>query len=102
MPFHRSFCSCPNQPAGATRIPENLPSHLLSFPVRSVLGPGSDGYHEEHVHVDLMPRRPGRFAMCQWQVRDPESRDAAARDIAPLPPPRPKEAPAPAASRRQQ
>ena len=27
----------------------------------TVLGPGSDGYHEDHVHVDLMDRAPGRF-----------------------------------------
>jgi hypothetical protein len=36
----------------------------------TVLGPGSDGYHEEHVHLDLMERR-GRYRMCQWDVRSP-------------------------------
>ena len=25
----------------------------------TVLGPGSDGYHENHIHVDLMERRHG-------------------------------------------
>src|SRR5215475_7736567 len=30
----------------------------------TVLGPGSDGYHEDHVHVDLQERPRGRFAMC--------------------------------------
>jgi hypothetical protein len=47
----------------------------------TVLGPGSDGYHEEHIHVDLAERR-GNFRMCQWNVLDPPP------DI-PLPPPRP-------------
>ena len=27
----------------------------------TVLGPGSDGYHENHIHVDLMPRRCQRL-----------------------------------------
>ncbi|MBX3537866.1 MAG: extensin family protein [Chelatococcus sp.] len=33
----------------------------------TVLGPGSDGYHEDHLHVDLIPRRPGR-GICQWTL----------------------------------
>jgi len=48
----------------------------------TVLGPGSDGYHEDHVHVDLAERRNG-FRLCQWDVRDPEI---------PLPRERPAEA----------
>jgi hypothetical protein len=36
----------------------------------TVLGPGSDGYHEEHIHVDLAQRRGG-FRMCQWNVLEP-------------------------------
>ena len=36
----------------------------------TVLGPGSDGYHENHVHVDLAERRGG-YRICQWDVRDP-------------------------------
>jgi hypothetical protein len=35
-----------------------------------VLGPGSDGYHENHVHLDLLERRSG-YRICQWDVRDP-------------------------------
>ena len=56
----------------------------------TVLGPGSDGYHEDHVHVDLRERPRGRFPMCQWDVRDPAppATEVAAR--VPLPPPRPK------------
>jgi hypothetical protein len=36
----------------------------------TVLGPGSDGYHEDHVHVDLAERRGG-YRICEWDVRDP-------------------------------
>ena len=54
----------------------------------TVLGPGSDGYHETHIHVDLAERRGG-YRMCQWDVRDPEPVAAVATTI-PLPLPRPK------------
>jgi len=36
----------------------------------TVLGPGSDGNHETHIHVDLAERRSG-FKICQWDVREP-------------------------------
>ena len=36
----------------------------------TVLGPGSDGYHEDHVHVDLAERRGG-YRICEWDVREP-------------------------------
>jgi hypothetical protein len=36
----------------------------------TVLGPGSDGYHENHIHIDLIERRNG-YRICQWDVRDP-------------------------------
>jgi hypothetical protein len=51
----------------------------------TVLGPASDGFHENHVHVDLAERRSG-YRICQWAVRD-------ASDIVPLPRERPPEAP---------
>jgi hypothetical protein len=51
----------------------------------TVLGPGSDGFHESHVHVDLAERRNG-YRICQWDVRSPD-------DAIPLPPARPVEAP---------
>lgn len=35
----------------------------------TVLGPGSDGYHEDHIHLDLAVRRSG-YRICQWDVRD--------------------------------
>jgi hypothetical protein len=63
----------------------------------TVLGPGSDGYHEDHVHLDRIERRSG-FRMCQWDVRDePQfalqsaaARPAQARGLrCPVPLPRP-------------
>jgi hypothetical protein len=36
----------------------------------TVLGPGSDGYHEEHIHLDLAERHNG-YRICQWDVREP-------------------------------
>jgi hypothetical protein len=36
----------------------------------TVLGPGSDGYHEEHIHLDLEARR-NNYKICQWDVRVP-------------------------------
>src|SRR5256886_10212159 len=53
----------------------------------TVLGPGSDGYHEDHIHLDLMERR-NNYKICQWDVWDPLPQ------IAPLlPAERPDEAP---------
>ena len=48
----------------------------------TVLGPGSDGYHEEHIHVDLAERHSG-YRICQWDVREP---------VAEIPLPRPRPA----------
>ncbi|MGZ5877319.1 MAG: extensin family protein [Bradyrhizobium sp.] len=54
----------------------------------TVLGPGSDWYHEDHIHLDLIERR-NNYKICQWDVWDPLPQ------IAPLlPPERPDEAPA--------
>jgi hypothetical protein len=36
----------------------------------TVLGPGSDSYHEEHIHLDLAERRNG-YKLCEWEVREP-------------------------------
>jgi len=67
----------------------------------TVLGPGSDSYHESHIHLDLIERRNG-FRMCQWEVRTPKpevTAQASAQgtsqgsnqvtDQVPLPVPRP-------------
>jgi len=53
----------------------------------TVLGPGADGYHETHIHVDLAERRSG-YRICQWDVRDPTEVAGV-----PLPPERPVSAP---------
>jgi hypothetical protein len=50
----------------------------------TVLGPASDGFHENHIHVDLAERRSG-YRICQWAVHDPSDR-------VPLPRARPPEA----------
>jgi len=50
-----------------------------------VLGPASDGFHENHVHVDLAERRSG-YRLCQWAVRD-------GSEVVPLPRERPADAP---------
>jgi hypothetical protein len=36
----------------------------------TVLGPGSDGSHEDHIHVDILERRGG-YRICEWDVREP-------------------------------
>lgn len=36
----------------------------------TVLGPGSDWYHEDHIHLDLAERR-NNYKLCQWGVYDP-------------------------------
>ncbi len=53
----------------------------------TVLGPGSDGYHEDHVHVDLAERRNAQH-LCHWDVREPDS-SVSAESAVPLPRPRP-------------
>jgi hypothetical protein len=56
----------------------------------TVLGPGSDGYHEDHVHVDLAERRNGMH-LCHWEVREPgEALDPASVPVANIPLPRPR------------
>jgi hypothetical protein len=64
----------------------------------TVLGPGSDGNHEEHIHVDLAQRRGG-FKICQWEVRgpvrqadkaQPAAEDHTAKIEQPVPLPRPR------------
>jgi hypothetical protein len=58
----------------------------------TVLGPGSDGYHEDHIHIDLAERRSG-YRICQWDIRDlmsgPDSDERSASADIPLPQPRP-------------
>ena len=51
----------------------------------TVLGPGADGHHEGHIHLDLAERRQG-YRICQWDVREPPAEVA---EVVPLPTPRP-------------
>jgi hypothetical protein len=61
--------------------------HSMCARFTTVLGPGSDGYHEDHIHIDLMERH-NNYKICQWNVWDPLPQ------IAPLlPSERPEEAP---------
>jgi hypothetical protein len=62
-----------------------LHSACKRFP--TVLGPGSDWYHEDHIHLDLMERR-GNYRICQWDVWDQLPQKAPL-----LPAERPDEAP---------
>ena len=45
----------------------------------TVLGPGSDGYHNDHIHLDLAARSHN-YRICQWDVREP-----LAEGVVPLP-----------------
>lgn len=61
--------------------------HSVCSRFTTVLGPGSDWYHEDHIHLDIMQRR-NDYRICQWNVWDPLPR------VAPLlPAERPEEAP---------
>ncbi|HEY4408048.1 MAG TPA: extensin family protein [Xanthobacteraceae bacterium] len=53
----------------------------------TVLGPGSDGFHEDHVHVDLLERRGG-YRICEWDVREPGEVLAARASVTSVPLPR--------------
>ncbi len=44
--------------------------HSVCERFSTVLGPGSDWYHEDHIHLDLAERR-GDYRICQWNVYDP-------------------------------
>jgi hypothetical protein len=61
--------------------------HSVCARFSTVLGPGSDWYHEDHIHLDLAQRR-NDYRICQWNVWDPLPH------VAPLlPAERPDEAP---------
>lgn len=52
-----------NDPAIASALKDSACARFAT-----VLGPGSDGYHEDHVHLDLAQRRNG-YKICQWVQR---------------------------------
>jgi hypothetical protein len=54
-----------------TSVDKGLRTDLMQSACRrftTVLGPGSDAYHENHIHLDLLQRRGG-YRICQWEVR---------------------------------
>ena len=53
----------------------------------TVLGPGSDGFHEDHIHVDILQRRAG-YRICEWDVREPGVALAANAYVTSVPLPR--------------
>lgn len=61
--------------------------HSVCARFSTVLGPGSDWYHEDHIHLDLAQRR-NDYRICQWNLWEPLPQ------VAPLlPAERPEEAP---------
>jgi hypothetical protein len=71
----------PTDPTVAKEVRERLKSSACAR-FTTVLGPASDGYHENHVHLDLAERHHG-VRLCHWLVRD-------RADVAPpIPRPRP-------------
>jgi len=61
--------------------------HAVCTRFTTVLGPGSDGYHENHIHLDLAERH-NNYRICQWNVWD------SLPQVAPLlPAERPEDAP---------
>jgi hypothetical protein len=72
---------------GASREQREAVLHSVCARFTTVLGPGSDWYHEDHIHLDLAERRGG-YRICQWNVYD------SLPALAPLlPAERPEEAP---------
>jgi hypothetical protein len=72
---------------GVAREQREAVLHSVCARFTTVLGPGSDWYHEDHIHLDLAERRSG-YRICQWNVYD------SLPAIAPLLPlGRPEEAP---------
>jgi hypothetical protein len=56
----------------------------------TVLGPGSDGYHNSHIHLDLAVRHNG-YRICEWNMNTPEAPPSGATAAGvPLPIPKPE------------
>jgi hypothetical protein len=72
---------------GVAREQREAVLHSVCARFTTVLGPGSDWYHEDHIHLDLAERRSG-YRICQWNVYDPMPATAPL-----LPAERPEEAP---------
>jgi len=83
--------------APALTLPDRTTPRVLRAALRqtmcarftTVLGPGSDGYHEDHIHLDRRQRANG-YRICQWTIEDetpPPSPPLAAAVSAPAPEP---------------
>jgi hypothetical protein len=71
----RAFTLADNRVIGLTDMtaPKDLRESIrasVCARFTTVLGPGSDGYHEAHIHLDLAERHNG-YRICQWEVREP-------------------------------
>ena len=93
----RSFTLADGHSIGLTDVnaPKDLREGLRASACArftTVLGPGSDGHHEGHIHLDLAGRRNG-YRICEWEVREPpppaEVASAQTAGAVPLPVPRP-------------
>ncbi|MBX9843964.1 MAG: extensin family protein [Xanthobacteraceae bacterium] len=56
----------------------------------TVLGPGSDAFHAQHIHLDMAERSSRNAKVCQWDVRDVQV--AARTEPAPAEPTQPEAA----------
>jgi hypothetical protein len=54
----------------------------------TVLGPGADSHHNNHIHLDILERNHG-YRICQWDVREPPPAARITSAHVPLPIPRP-------------
>ncbi len=54
-------------PDAATRVLRDAIRQSACRRFRTVLGPGSDGAHQDHVHLDLRQRNRDH-RICQWTV----------------------------------
>ncbi|MDP2356884.1 MAG: extensin family protein [Beijerinckiaceae bacterium] len=52
--------------AGTKALREDMRTSVCAR-FTTVLGPGSDPFHSDHIHVDMAERRGG-YRMCQWNV----------------------------------
>jgi hypothetical protein len=70
----------------AITVPEAFRARMRDAACRwftTVLGPGADAFHNEHIHLDRAERRQG-YRLCQWHLHPP-----VPMVNVPLPPPKP-------------
>ena len=77
----------------AAAVPEAFRARMRDAACRwftTVLGPGSDAYHNEHIHLDRAERSRG-YRLCQWDLNPPVAAAKVSLAVAevPLPPPKP-------------